>query len=184
MSSRLAAIPPEDLSPEQRAVYDSIVGGVRGSIRGPFNAWLYSPVLADRAQSLGEYCRYNTILGARLSEIAILITARHFKAQFEWYAHALLAREAGHDDATIETIKAGGKPDYASEAESCVHDYAAELVSAGRVGDEAHERAVEHLSDQGVVELVGVIGYYHLVSLTLNAFDVPLPEGEPLPFAE
>ncbi len=182
MSHRLPPLDPEVMSPEQRAVYDAIVGGVRGSISGPFNAWLRSPVMANLAQSLGEYCRYNTILGPRLSEIAILVVARHWQAQFEWYAHAKLAMEAGHTAETVAAIKSGERPDHLAEKELLVYDYASELVGTGQTGNDIHGRAVDALGEQGVVELVGVIGYYMLVSLTLNAFHVPLPEGEPLPF--
>lgn len=184
MTSRLPLLDPNDMNADQRAVYDDIMSGARGSIQGPFNPWLRSPKLADRAQKLGEYCRFNTILGPRLSEIAILLTARHWQSQFEWYAHAGLARDAGHSDETIAAIKDGARPDFADYREAMVFDYAHELIANGRVGDETHARAVELLSEQGVVEVVGVIGYYMLVSLTLNAFHVPLPEGVPLPFPD
>ncbi len=184
MTSRLPLLDPKDMNDAQRAVYDDIMSGSRGSMQGPFNPWLRSPELADRAQKLGEYCRFNTILGPRLSEIAILLTARHWQSQFEWYAHAGLAKEAGHSDQTIAAIKAGTRPDFESDKEFMVFDYSRELIAKGRVSDDIHAKAVAVLSEQGVVEVVGVIGYYMLVSLTLNAFHVPLPDGVPLPFAD
>ena len=184
MSSRLPLLDPQDMNDAQRVVYDDIMSGARGSIQGPFNPWLRSPELADRAQKLGEYCRFNTILGPRLSEIAILLTALHWQSQFEWYAHAGLALDAGHTEDTIATIKAGERPDFGDDKESMVFDYARELIANGRVSDETHQSAVAQLSEQGVVELVGVIGYYMLVSLTLNAFHVPLPEGVTQPFPD
>ncbi|MBT3702662.1 MAG: carboxymuconolactone decarboxylase family protein [Alphaproteobacteria bacterium] len=190
MTSRLAALTRDDLNDPQKEVYDDITGGIRGSIQGPFNAWLRSPALANSAQKLGEFCRYHTTLGPRLSEIAILITARKYRAQVEWYLHSKIAMEAGHSQATIDAMLAGGRPDFAAapdadvEKENMVHDYATELVADGRVSDDMHARALAIFGEQGVVELVGVIGYYHLVSLTLNAFNVPLPEGVEPPFAE
>jgi 4-carboxymuconolactone decarboxylase len=184
MTSRLPLLDPKDMNADQRAVYDDIMSGARGSIQGPFNPWLRSPGLADPAQKLGEYCRFNTILGPRLTEIAILLTARHWKSQFEWYAHANLARDAGHTEQTIAAIKAGERPAFDSDKEGLVFDYTRELIADGRTSDETHARALDLLSEQGVVELVGVIGYYMLVSLTLNAFHVPLPDGVTRPFAD
>jgi 4-carboxymuconolactone decarboxylase len=168
----------------QRTVYEDIMSGKRGSIQGPFNPWLRSPELANRAQKLGEYCRFDTILGPKLTEIAILLTALHWKSQFEWYAHAQLAITAGHSKEAIATLKAGERPTFDSDKESMVFDYVQELIETGRTSDTTHLRAIEILGEQGVVELVGVVGYYMLVSLTLNAFHVPLPAGEALPFPE
>ena len=188
--SRLAPLQPEEMTPQQKVVYEDIMAGPRGSMKGPFNAWLRSPALIDPAQKLGEFCRFRTSLGARLSEIAILVTARKFKCQVEWFLHARLAIEAGHSQATIDTLKAGNRPDFSSvpggdtDKENMVYDYSVALVRDGRVNDETHTRAINLFGEQGVVELVGIIGYYHLVSLTLNAFNVPLPETGELPFPE
>lgn len=190
MPSRLAALSRDDLTEPQKEVYDDITGGVRGSIQGPFNAWLRSPALANTAQKLGEFCRFNNSLGPRLSEIAILITARKYKVQVEWYLHAQIAMDAGHIQATIDALLAGERPDFAAapgaeaDRENMVYDYASELVANGRVSDAMHERALAMFGEEGVVDLVGVIGYYHLVSLTLNAFNVPLPDGVEPPFPD
>jgi 4-carboxymuconolactone decarboxylase len=184
MTARFPPLDPEDMNDDQRVVYDDIMSGTRGSIQGPFNPWLRSPQLADKAQKLGEYCRFKTILGARLSEIAILLTARHWQSQVEWFLHAELAMAAGHTAETIAAIKAGTRPDFESDREGMVFDYARELIDTGRVSDATHARAIDVLGEQGVVDLVGVIGYYMLVSLTLNAFQVPLPDGEAMPFPD
>ena len=190
MTSRLAPLTRDELTPPQQEVYDDITGGVRGSIQGPFNAWLRSPKLANAAQKLGEFCRFNNSLGPRLSEIAILITARKYKSQVEWYLHAQIAMKAGHVQATIDAMLAGERPDFSAapgadaDKEYMVHDYANELVAQGRVSDKTHAKAIALFGEQGVVDLVGVIGYYHLVSLTLNAFNVPLPEGVESPFGD
>jgi len=188
--SRLAPLQPSDMTPQQKDVFDDIIAGPRGSVKGPFNAWLRSPALVDPAQKLGEFCRFNNCLGPRLSEIAILITARKFRCQVEWFLHARLAMAAGHAQSTIDALLAGARPDFAvvpgcdAEKENMVYDYASLLVATGRVDDETHARALAVFGEQGLVELVGIIGYYHLVSLTLNAFNVPLPEPGDLPFAE
>jgi 4-carboxymuconolactone decarboxylase len=189
-AGRLEPLEPGKMTPEQKEVYDDIMSGPRGSVQGPFNAWLRSPALVDPAQKLGEFCRFNNSLGSRLSEIAILITARKFRCQVEWFLHARIAMAAGHSQSTIDALMAGDRPDFASapgsdtEKENMVYDYAIALVRDGRVDDETHSRALDVFGEQGLVELVGVIGYYHLVSLTLNAFNVPLPEPGELPFPE
>lgn len=188
--SRLAPLQPSDMTSQQKDVYDDIIAGPRGSVKGPFNAWLRSPALVDPAQKLGEFCRFNNSLGSRLSEIAILITARKYRCQVEWFLHARLAIAAGHGQSTIDALLAGARPDFAAvpgsdaEKENMVYDYASVLVATGRVDDKTHARALGVFGEQGLVELVGIIGYYHLVSLTLNAFNVPLPEPGDLPFAE
>ncbi len=166
------------MSPEQKKVYDDIVSGPRGGIRGPFAAWLRSPQLADRAQKLGEYCRFNTSLPKRLSELAILMTARHWTAQFEWYAHARLAREAGLDDAIVEAIREHQRPARMADDEAAIYDFCNEAYALHYVTDATYARAIAQFGEASVVELVGVIGYYCLVSLTLNIFKMPLPEGE------
>jgi 4-carboxymuconolactone decarboxylase len=186
--SRLTPLQPEEMTPQQKVVYDDILAGPRGSVQGPFNAWLRSPALVDPAQKLGEFCRFNNGLGPRLSEIAILITAHKYKCQVEWFLHAQMAIAAGHSQSTINALLAGDRPDFAAvpgceiEKENMVYDYASALVKDGRVDDETHARALAVFGEQGLVELVGIIGYYHLVSLTLNAFNVPLPEPGDLPF--
>ena len=188
MTSRLAELTRENLTEPQKEVYDDIVGGVRGNLQGPFNAWLRSPAMANPAQKLGKFCRFDNSLGPRLSEIAILITARKYKSQVEWYLHAQIAMEAGHAQSTIDALLSGERPDFAAvpgaeaDRENMVYDYANELVANGRVSDDMHARALAMFGETGLVELVGVIGYYHLVSLTLNAFNVPLPEGIEPPF--
>jgi 4-carboxymuconolactone decarboxylase len=190
MTSRLADLTREDLTEPQKEVYDDIVGGARGSIQGPFNAWLRSPALANSAQKLGKFCRFDNSLGPRLSEIAILVTARKYKSQVEWYLHARIAMEAGHTQATIDALLAGERPDFAADPdaeadkENMVLDYANELVETGRISDKTHHKALLLFGETGLVDLVGVIGYYHLVSLTLNAFSVPLPEGVTAPFPD
>ncbi len=180
---RLAPIDLAKLSPEQKKVADAIVSGPRGGLRGPFEPWLRSPVLADRAQKLGEYCRFDNSLPRDLSELAICLIGRHFKAQFEFYAHARLAREAGLSADIVEALRVRATPPFTRDVEKVVYDFVTEYLDTNRVATPNYERAIDAFGEQGVVDLVGVCGYYMLVSMTLNVFEVPLPPGEPEPLA-
>jgi 4-carboxymuconolactone decarboxylase len=180
---RLAPLDLNKLSPEQKQVADAIVAGPRGALRGPFEPWLRSPALADRAQKLGEYCRFNNSLPKDLSELAICLIGRHFKAQYEFYAHARLAREAGLSAEVVEAIRTRRTPPFSREQERIVYDFVSEYLETNRVAEANYKRAVEAFGEKGVVDLVGVCGYYMLVSMTLNVFEMPLPPGEPEPLA-
>lgn len=181
MSGRLKDLKPEDLDARQRQTYDDIFAR-RGSVGGLFMAWLRNPELAERAQKLGAYCRYDTSLPPLLSELAILVVARHWRAQAEWAIHAPLAQKAGVPAQAIAVILSGGDPDLADPTAQLVYDYANELLRSTRVSDLLHGRAIEALGEKSVVDLVGLIGYYGLVALTLNAFEVPVPAGKTEPF--
>jgi 4-carboxymuconolactone decarboxylase len=180
--ARLPDIDLARLTPEQRQVHDTIVAGPRGKVEGPLRVWLTSPVFAARAQELGAFCRFGTSLPPRLSELAILVTAAHWRAGFEWYAHEKFAREAGLAEAAIRAIKAGKTPTFDSENEAAVHAFARELLDTRRVSDATYARATAALEPVGVVDLVGILGYYGLISMTINAFEVPAPDGAD-PFA-
>lgn len=181
--SRLAPLDLEHLAPRQQAVAEAIVAGPRGGLRGPFEAWLRSPELADRAQRLGEHSRFGTGLPRELTELAILLTGKHWRAQYEFWAHARLAREAGLPDDVIEAIRVGAIPDLGDEAQRVVYDLVTEHFETRRVGDATYRRAVDALGEAGLVDLIGIVGYYGLVSMTLNVFEVSVPEGEQAPLA-
>lgn len=180
---RLGEIDRARLTEEQRRVAEQIQSGPRGGLAGPFWSWLRSPELADRAQKLGELVRYNSTLPPRLFELAVLVTAQHWKAQFEWYAHAPLARKAGLGESIIAAIQAGARPNFTVADEAAVYDFATELYARRRVGDATYAATLAHLGERGVVELVGILGYYALVSMTLNVFGIEVPQGAP-PFRE
>lgn len=182
--SRIPELPIESLSPEQRKVHDAIVAGPRGAIQGPLNIWLRSPKMAERAQELGAFCRYQTSLPKRLSELAILITGASWKAGFEWFVHAPIGIAAGLDSDAVEAIRTGADPEFARTDEAALYEFTRELLEKRRVSDATYERAVTELGTLGVVELVGIVGYYALISMTIVAFKVPLPQGEPEPFPE
>lgn len=182
--SRIPEIPIEKLTPEQRRAHDAIASGPRGAVVGPLKVWLQSPELAQRAQELGAFCRYHTSLPKRLSELAILVTGAHWKAGFEWFTHAPIGIEAGLEPKAVEALRAGRKPEFKRRDEAALYDFVRELLDTRRVSDATYERAQAELGTLGLVELVGILGYYGLISMTIKAFRVPVPAGEKEPFAE
>lgn len=174
--SRVRQVDRADLADEDKPIFDAIVES-RGSIAGPFGIWLHSPEFADRAQRLGEHVRYNTQLDARLSELAILVTARAWDCQLEWTLHEPFAAEAGLAPELIEAIRLGQYPEFNREDEQTVYDYVAELVYNRFVQERTFATARDQLGEAGMVELTGLIGYYSMTAMTLNAFQVPLPSG-------
>ncbi len=172
------------LDAEQMRVYEAIRSGPRGVVQGPLKVWLQSAGLADKAQALGAFCRYGTSLPPRLSELAILVMGAHWQAGFEWAVHAPIAIKAGVDAAAVEAIRQGQTPAFADEPAAIVHAFAWELLNKRRVSDATYRQATEVLGTRAVVELVGILGYYTLISMTIAAFDVPLPEGAADPFAD
>jgi len=180
---RIPELDVAKLSPEQRRVHDTIVAGPRGKVEGPLKVWLQSPKFAERAQELGTHCRFNSGLPPRFSELAILLTGAYWKAGFEWWAHAPMAIKAGLDPEAIEAIRVGRKPVLVYADEAAVYAFASELMRNRRVSDTTWRLAVAELGQTGIVDLVGILGYYALVSMTIVAFEVPLPQGTADPFA-
>lgn len=178
--SRLETPDTKTLSTEQQEVYDEIAAGPRGGVHGPLGVWLWRPALADRAQALGRYCRYDSSLPARLSELAILSTARHWSAEFEWLHHKQPALDAGLDPQIVESIRLGQTPEFINKDEKAVYEFSQELQNNRKVSDATYNKAVELLGKETVVDLVGVLGYYSLISMTINAFEVDAPGSNDL----
>jgi 4-carboxymuconolactone decarboxylase len=174
---RFKPLTEEELTPEQRRAAEAIQAGPRGSIQGPFNALLRSPELADRVQRVGEYIRFNSSVPPRLNELAILITAREWGAQFEWWAHHRFAMEAGLEPAVAAAVAEGKRPERMKEDEAIVYDFCRELLSRRQVSDATFARAKAAFGERGVIDLIGASGYYGLVSMILNVDRYPLPEG-------
>jgi 4-carboxymuconolactone decarboxylase len=184
---RLAAIDEAHMNEAQRALLASLRAGPRGqsmTARGPFAVWMHAPELGQLGQALGAHCRYRTRLPARLSEFAILCTARLWRAQYEWYAHAPMAADAGVKPKTIADLQAGREPKSAPKDERAIYAFVQELYKTRRVSDRTYKRLQSMLGDQAIVELVGILGYYVLISMTLNVFRLLPPESEKLAFAE
>ena len=175
--ARLSLPPEEELTPEQRAACAEAASGVRGRVPAPMAAWIRNPELARRAQKLGELLRYQTTLEPRLSELAILVCARHWTSHYEWTVHKREGLKAGLDPEAVAAIAARREPGLRDAREQAVHDAASALLATGRLPAALHARATEALGERGLVELVGILGYYSLVALTLNAFEIGLPDA-------
>jgi 4-carboxymuconolactone decarboxylase len=186
-SPRVAILREEQLNPTQRALMDALRSGPRGQslpIRGPFAAFLHAPAFGDLAQRLGAHCRYKTTVTPRLSEFAILCTARLWRAQFEWYAHEPMALKAGVSPRTVRDLKAGRVPKSAPKDERAIYDFIQEIYKKRRVSDRTYKRVQGILGDAATVELVGILGYYVMISMTLNVFRMLPPADAKLAFAE
>ena len=184
---RLSIPSEESLDPAQTALLNALRSGPRGKsveIRGPFAVYLHAPAYGQLVQELGAYCRYSKLVPARLSEFAILVTAQLWRAQYEWHMHALHAEKAGVSPKTIAELRAGRVPKSASKEERAVYDFIKELYRTKRVSNRNYARVHAVLGDAGIVEFVGILGYYALVSMTLNVFRMPVPPGAPTPFTE
>jgi 4-carboxymuconolactone decarboxylase len=184
---RLKDITDEQMNPLQKALRDAINAGPRGvrkKLTGPFQIWLNAPELGHLAQALGAHVRFKTSLSPRLSETAILATGAFWKAHYEWHAHAPIAEKAGVKPQTIKEIQTGREPKSAAKDERVLIDFVRELYKTRRVSDRTYKRAHALLGDAGMVELVGICGYYAMISMTLNVFRAQLPPDAPLPFAE
>ena len=193
-ADRFPVLKADQLSLEQTKLAQALLAGPRGGggeaspeavnrmlNRGPFNAWMRSPDLGDRLQKVGEYIRFNTSIPLRLNEFAILITARHWTSQYEWYAHLPLALKAGLDPKIAADLALNRKPKNMKEDEVAVYDFCTQLHRSRKVSDAAYQRAVALFGEKGVMDLIGVSGYYTAVSMTLNVAEVPLPAGEKNP---
>jgi 4-carboxymuconolactone decarboxylase len=164
----------------QRRIFNDCKAGPRGAVPPPVHVWLRSPGLADSAHKLGAHVRFGTQFTPRQTEIAILMTARYWTAQFEWAAHVRLAREAGLPQEIIAAIAERRAPSFADPDEQLVYDFCRDYYDDHRVDDATYDRLVHRFGDQGIVDLAGLIGYYSFVSVTLNVFEVPTPPGATL----
>ena len=176
--ARFSEIAPEQMNEAQREACAQMVAGKRGRVPPPFQALLRSPTLCTRAQSLGEFLRYDSALPSRLSELAILVTARFWTAQYEWHVHATMAEKGGLDPKIIAAIAAKRDPAaLMQEDERVVYGFARMLHERHKVDDATYAEAQHCLGERAVVDLVGILGYYTLISMTLNVFEVPVPGG-------
>lgn len=192
VGGRLPPLDPAAMDVAQARVLEAMMAGPRGKsgllsrgrpVGGPFAPWLRSPGFADLAQSLGAFVRYGTSLEPRLSELAIIVVGAAWKADYEFAAHGPMAIRAGISRAVVDAVACGASPPFERDDERIVYEFARELVETRRVGEERYAAAADLLGEAGTVELVGILGYYTLVCMTLNAFEVPLGEGMEPPFA-
>ena len=182
MTQRYTQLEPSQYTPRQQEVADAIQSGPRGGgLRGPFNALLRAPELCDLVQRVGAYVRYGSSIPAALNELAICMAGRKWTAQYEFYAHRKLGIDAGLNPAILDAVAAGTTPANMSADEAIVYNFVTALLSTGSVPDAQYQPALTRFGENGVMDLVGAVGYYSLVSMVLNVADVQLPAGEPKP---
>jgi 4-carboxymuconolactone decarboxylase len=175
---RFKPLTAAELTPEQKVMVEHLLAGERGGMNGPFNVTLRSPEMGDLAQKLGAQLRYHTSLPKKLNELAIIMTARFWSAQYEWSAHSKSAKAAGISPAVIEAIAAGRRPTFTNSDEEIVYNFGNELLKNRQVSDAAFKAVVNKFGERGAVDLTGVMGYYCFVSMMLNIDRYPLPDGE------
>ena len=190
---RFRLLKPEEMTQAQRDLVKSIQSGPRASVQGsaanqaggsvgsPFNVFLRSPELGEDLQRVGSYIRFRSVLGPKLTELAILVTARHWSAQYEWHAHHRLAMQAGLSPAIADAIAQGRRPANMDADEEAVYQFSRELHEDKRVSDATYAKVRDRFGEQGVMDLIAVNGYYSLVSMVLNVDRTPIPGGGPDP---
>ena len=175
MNDRLGPLAPEQLNPAQRAAAQAVIDGPRGAVYGPFVPLLRSPELMDCAQRMGEYLRYRSAIGTRLSEVAILVTAREWNQQVEWAIHAPIAERTGIAPDVIAAIAERRRPRNMLVDEELVYDFCTELHRHKRVSDATYANALALFGEKGVVDLMGINGYYTLLAMVMNAAQTAVP---------
>ncbi len=177
---RFAPLTWDTMNPEQMAMAEGIMAGKRASMQGPYNVLLRSPELGNLAQKFGEHTRFHSSLPLALNELVILLVARYWTSQFVWWAHKRIALDAGLDDALVDAVAGGHTPAHLATLPrdvAAVYGFANELLQKKQVSDTTHAALVSHYGERGVVDVMGTISYYTLVSMCLNVDQYPLPDG-------
>ena len=177
VGDRFKPLTYREMTPEQKKMFEGLISGERRGAGGPFNVLLRSPEMGDLAQKFGASMRFHSSIPPRLNELAIIITARHWTSHYEWYAHKRAALQNGVSAATVEAIAAGRRPTTMQPDEEIVYNFCTELLTNKQVGDQTFQAARDKFGERGIVDLVGVSGYYGLVSMLLNVDRYPLPDG-------
>ena len=178
MIDRMPPLDEARMNESQKKAAAALIAGPRKAVVGPFIALLRSPELLDRLQRVGEYLRFDNAIAQRLTELAILITARHVDNSFEWVIHHPLALKTGVARATLDAVEARKRPDAMSAEEAVVHDFVVELLRSSAVSDAAYAAAVRHFGEQGVVDLTATVGYFLTVCLVMNVAGTPAPASD------
>ena len=176
---RMPPLAPDTLTAAQLRAAQELAAGPRGAVFGPFIPLLRSPDLLSPLQKAGEYLRYRSALPARLSELAILVVSRHWTQQVEWHIHRPIAQRAGIDASVIDAIAQGCRPAQMAPDEAAVHDFLQELQARHAVSDDTYGRALELFGERGVIDLVGICGYYTTLAMVMNVARTPVPDGAP-----
>ncbi len=186
VGNRFTPLVYREMTPAQKKMFESLISGERRGASGPFNVLLRSPEMGDLAQQFGASMRYHSSMPPKLNELAIIITARHWTSHYEWYAHRRAAQTAGLGQPIIDAVAAGTRPPAMLPDEEAVYDFCTELLTTKQVSDRTFQAAKDRFGERGIVGLIGVTGYYQLVSMLLNVDRHPLPDGvqpelKPLP---
>ena len=167
----------DEMTPAQKTMIDHLLSGPRAGANGPFNVLLRSPEMGDLAQQFGASTRFKTSVSPKLNELAIIITARYWTSQYEWQAHHRAALQAGLSPAIADAIAQGSRPAGMQKDEEAVYNFCSELLNSKQVGDVTFNAAKDAVGERGVVDLIGVMGWYNTVSMLLNTDRYPVPEG-------
>jgi 4-carboxymuconolactone decarboxylase len=177
VGDRFKPLTYREMTPEQKKMFESLISGERRGAGGPFNVLLRSPEMGDLAQKFGASMRFHSSIPPKLNELAIIITARHWTSHYEWYAHRRAAANQGLNPAIIEAIAAGKRPSGMAADEEAVYNFCTELLEKKQVSDQTFQAAKDKFGERGIVDLIGVTGYYQVVSMLLNVDRYPLPDG-------
>jgi 4-carboxymuconolactone decarboxylase len=180
IGNRFAPLTYQGMTPEQKKMFENLISGERRGAAGPFNVLLRSPEMGDLAQQFGASMRFHSSMPRKLNELAIIITARHWTSHYEWYAHRRAAQEAGLSQAIIDAVATGKRPSGMNPEEEAVYTFCTELLTTKQVSDRTFQTTKEKFGERGIVDLIGVTGYYQLVSMLLNTDRYPLPDGVPI----
>lgn len=180
--TRIQPVPPETMTAQQKALHDLIAGQRSvGQVRGPFAIGLHAPDIGERIADMVNHLLSDTRVPHNLKELAIIVIARQYTAQYEWFIHAPRAVRVGVSQDTVEAIRSGKRPDFTDEDEALVYDITIEMVENRTLSQGLYDRAVDRFGEPAVVELVALIGFYIMIAVFLCAFDVDAPEGGPKP---
>jgi 4-carboxymuconolactone decarboxylase len=177
-TNRMPPLASEVMTEAQRKAAAELSAGPRGGVKGPFVALLRSPELMDRLQKVGEYLRYHSVLDRKVNEFLVLITSRHWTQQFEWFVHVPLALKEGLKPAIVEALSEGRRPPQMSDDEEIAYDFCDELFRTRGVSEATYQRAVAKFGEQGVLEIIGVAGYFSMISMVMNVAHTPPPEDK------
>jgi len=180
-ADRMPRISPEHMTPAQRAAAAELEAGPRGKVQGPYVPIMRSPGFMTPAQKLGEYIRFHCRLDFRLNEMAALMTARHWSQQFEFHVHTPHALKAGLPKAVIDAIAEGRRPSEMAQDEETLYDFLTEVFATRGACDATYQRAVAEFGEEGVVDILGIAGYYAMLAMIMNVARTALPDGAPYP---
>ena len=178
--SRLQNLKYGDMSQDQKNLHDEILSGPRTQIAGPMHTWFLNPSYGSLIEKVGAFCRYETSIEPRLSELAIIIVARHWNANVEWFAHSEIAIKSGILQETVEAIQLNKRPNFKKEDEALIYDITKSILDTKGLTDELFQRAEDTIGKKSLLDLTAIIGYYCNVAIQLNVFEIPSDDGRTL----